>query len=41
MWDCHLADEVQRHLQAIKDFRQLSLSEFKTVVKKLDVKIAI
>ncbi|MBE0512958.1 radical SAM protein [Candidatus Bathyarchaeota archaeon] len=41
IWDCHLTDDVQRRLQAIKDFRQLSLSEFKTVVKKLNVKIAI
>lgn len=41
MWDCHLADDVQRHLQAIKDFRRLSLSEFKTVVKKLNVKRAV
>jgi pyruvate-formate lyase-activating enzyme len=39
--DYHLPDEVQRHLQTVKDFRRLSLSEFETIVKKLNVKRAI
>jgi pyruvate-formate lyase-activating enzyme len=40
-WDNHLADDVQHRLQTIKDFRRLSLSEFKTIVKKLNVKRAV
>jgi len=40
-WDFHLPDDVQRHLQTIKDFRRLSLSEFKTIVKRLNVERAI
>ena len=41
MWDCHLADYFQRRLQAIKDFRRLSVSEFESIIKKLDARRAV
>ena len=41
IWYYHLPDDVRRRLQTIKDFRQLSLSEFETIVKRLNTKNAI
>ncbi|MGQ9718854.1 MAG: radical SAM protein [Nitrososphaerales archaeon] len=41
IWDCHLKDDIQRDLQAINDFRRLSLSEFRTIVKEINVKRAV
>ncbi|MEM3571892.1 MAG: radical SAM protein [Candidatus Bathyarchaeia archaeon] len=41
IWDCHLNDETQHTLQAIKDLRRLSLSEFKDIIKGVDVREAI
>jgi pyruvate-formate lyase-activating enzyme len=41
IWDCHLTNDVQLKLQAIKDVRLLSLNEFETIVKALDVKRAV
>ncbi|MGB9659010.1 MAG: radical SAM protein [Nitrososphaerales archaeon] len=41
IWDCHLNDEDQHALQAIKDLRRLSLNEFRAIVKEIDVKRAI
>jgi pyruvate-formate lyase-activating enzyme len=39
--DYHLPEDIQRHLQTIRNFRRLSLSEFETIVKRLNVKRAI
>ncbi|MBS7655585.1 radical SAM protein [Candidatus Bathyarchaeota archaeon] len=41
IWDCHLNNENQHALQAVKDLRKLSLSEFKDIIKGFDVKKAI
>jgi pyruvate-formate lyase-activating enzyme len=41
VWDCHLKDDDQHALQAIKDFRRLSLSEFRTMIKEINVKRAV
>lgn len=40
-WDYHLADDVRKHFQATKDVELLSLSEFETIVKGLNVKQAV
>lgn len=41
IWDCHLSDDVRCHLQSIKNIRRLSLSEFETIIKKLNVDRAV
>ncbi len=40
-WDYHLADDVRSNLKTTNDVELLSLSEFETIVKKLNVKRAV
>lgn len=40
-WDSHLPADVQHRLQAINNGTQLSLSEFKAIVKKVNVNRAV